>query len=261
MTVLLIDTETTGLDPATDRVIEMGWMLTDDSFNEPIAGASYLMRDESYPQLSKEIEGITGIPQALLEEQGKSVNAVMSFLEADLMEHKPDFVVAYNADFDRPMLASEFRRGAFGMLPGINRLEQTPFLCAMRDVQSNYLFKCWKLSHLALDKGVTINPSELHRALADVELMRKMLQASNESATSMYKYHQEPWIIVRAVTTPPWEDGGRSNDQARKRGFSWQKAKGCPEQKEFKNAWVKRIKERDFDSEVAALPLALRIVK
>lgn len=261
MRCLLLDTETTGLDPKKDRIIELGWMFTDSMFNNLQPGESYLMRDESYPDVTEEITKITGISQTMLLEQGRSPNAVFKQFNTAIETIQPDVIVAYNSPFDLGMLAEEIKRGMFDKFAGIEAFMKLPVVCAMSDVESNYAFKCWKLSHLALDKGVAINPAELHRALGDVELMRRMLIQSNITIQEILEFQREPWITVRAVTTKPWEDDGKSTNEAKKRGYSWEIAKGDPERKQHVKAWVKRIKEKHFATEENGAPFPVKIIR
>lgn len=258
MNCLLLDTETTGLDSTKDRIIEMGWMFTDSMFTPLAPGESHLMRDESYPDVSEEITKLTGISQVMLLEQGKSPTAVFSFLKEQLDIHKPEVIVAYNAQFDAGMVLAELKRGEY---EASGELQRLTFACAMVDVESNYAYKCWKLSHLALDKGVAIDPSKLHRASDDVELMRKMLVQTGTNIQEILEYQREPWIIVRAVTTKPWEDEGKSTNEAKKRGYSWEIAKGDPERKVHTKAWVKRVKERNLAAEEKEAPFPVRIIR
>lgn len=261
MKCLLLDTETTGLDNKKDRIIELGYMFTDSMFNPIRAGEAHLVRDESYPEVTDEITKITGISQQMLLDQAKAPLAVFSMFSNEILSMEPDVIVAYNSPFDMGMLKEEIERNKFDMFAGIEAFLKLPVICAMSDVESNYDFKCWKLSHLALDKGVAIDPKELHRALGDVELMRRMLVSTNTNAQEIIAYQNEPWITVRAVTTKPWEDDGKSTNEAKKRGYSWETAKGDPERKVHTKAWVKRIKEKKFAEEEKLATFPVRIIR
>ena len=161
--------------------------------------------------------------------------------------------MAYNRGFDEPIVKNEIRRQSINssMPVGLAHIMAVPHLCAMTDLEKNYEFKSWRLMHVALEYGVTVNPNELHRAIADVELMRKMLQASGYSPTDIYAFQQEPWVYVRALTRAPWEDKGESTGKAKQAGFSWEMARGDETQKKFSKCWVKRIKQRHVAAETA----------
>ena len=169
--IIGFDVETTGLDFSKDTIIEIGAVLMSNDFKTVSQQLNLLVRG---PQLSDEIIKLTGITQKELDEKGVEMDEAMQQL-SDLCDQDLDGVVAYNAQFDKQMFYGEVARGAYTLNPRIQRMLDAPWVCAMEDAESNYGFKCWKLSHLALDKGVAVNPADLHRAVADVELMRKML--------------------------------------------------------------------------------------
>jgi len=264
MSVLLIDFESTGLDTKNDRITEIGAMRTDLQFNPrvtegtPCDQLSTLVYDESYPDITPEVERVTGITKQMLVDEGAQPNAAFMLL-GDLVDVDLQCVVAFNAEYDKSLFIEEAFRNNMTLNPKINHLMQIPWLCAMRDIESNYDFKSWRLMHVALEYGVTVNPKELHRAIADVELMRKMLQASGTSPKAMLEFQQEPWVYVEAFVTKPWEDGGKAATLAKAAGYSWEKAKGDPTGREFKKSWVKRIKQKDFDKELT-LPIKVEKV-
>lgn len=242
MNILLLDFEATSVDPKTARVLEIGAMLTDSAFTPTGAGMSQLVWESGYPALTAEVEKVTNISQDMLTREG--VRPLEAFSElAELAEHhQVDAVIAYNTAYDHELFKAEVERQGFGRMPGIARMLQVPWICAMSDLETNYAFKSWRLMHVALEYGVTVNPKELHRAIADVELMRQMLVAAGATPGGMLNFKQEPWIFVRAVTTAPWEDGGKSNEIAKSLGFRWERAAGSD--RTFSKSWVKRIKER-----------------
>jgi DNA polymerase III epsilon subunit-like protein len=259
MSLLLLDLEGTGLDVKNDRITEIGAMRTDLQYQpriiegEPLTSLSTLVYDESYPDLTEEVEKVTNITNAMLKAEGAVPQAAFLLL-GDLVDEELQFVITYNTDYDKQLFIEEAFRNNMTLNPKINWLMQVPWLCAMRDVETNYLYKSWKLMHIALEYGVTVNPKELHRALADVELMRQMLIAANASPLKMFEFQSEPWIYVKAEVTKPWTDNGRSAALAKTAGYSWEKAKGDPTGREFPKQWIKRIKQKDFDKELT-LPM------
>lgn len=258
MSVLLIDFESTGVDTTKDRITEIGAMVVSDDFKEIHTEVSHLVYAENYPPLTAEVIQVTGITPEMLRE-AYSPEDMMADL-ADTLAHYPvSAVIAYNSPFDRGLMDAECGRQAATMLPEINMLMQAPWLCAMRDVEANLKCKSWKLMHVALDHGVTVNPKELHRAINDVELMRKMLVELGETFDSMLAYHNEPTVYVIAQVRPPWEDGGESSGIAKSLGFSWQVAKGDDTGRVIKNRWVKKIKQKDWVKlqETAPIKVAL----
>lgn len=243
MNVLLIDFEATSVDARTARILEIGAMITDEKFVcNPILGMSQLVWEPGYPALTPEVAKVTNLTTEMLVSEGIPARSAFIDLARIADSAKPAFVIAYNSIYDYQLFLAECARNNVEDWPGIRHLMSVPWLCAMTDIETNYQFKSWRLMHVALEYGVTVNPKELHRALADVELTRKMLEASGTSPTEMFEFQQEPWIFVQAITKKPWEDGSKSNDIAKSLGFRWQRAAGS--EREFKNQWVKRIKQR-----------------
>jgi DNA polymerase III epsilon subunit-like protein len=255
MRVLLLDTETTGLNTDTARIIELGAMVVNDQWQvEKEASLSELVYTLEYGQIDPIITKVTGITQEVLEDKGRQPAIVLTML-SDIIEAGPpiDFVVAYNRGFDEPIVKNEIARvwKDRPKPPGLLNLLGVPWLCAMADLEKNYEFKSWRLMHVALEYGVTVNPKELHRAINDVELMRRMLVASEYTPMDLYNFQCEPWVYTRALCKPPWEDRGESSGIAKQMGYSWERARGDETGKAYPKCWVKRIKQRHVDKEMA----------
>jgi len=252
--VLLFDTETTGLDFEKDRIIEIGACITDDNFGEPVEGFSQLVWDTDYPPLTQEVSELTGISREDLEKGSIKPKEAYAELHALIDRYKPRAIVAYNAEFDRRMIMADLKRGPYPceFLPG--------FVCAMNDLESNRQFKCWKLSHIALDYGLAVDPTDLHRALDDVFLMRRVLEKAGATVDSLLEYQNSPEVVITAVT-PSFRDdvGGKKRELAKKAGFTWQTPRGSEEF--FEKRWVKKIKFKDLQKEEENCLLPIRIVK
>lgn len=245
MAVLILDFESTGIDTSTARVTEIGAMLTDNEFRPLGHQMSQLVYDSDYPPITPEVELVTGITQDLLNE--KAVVSRRAFHQlGNLLTSDVEYVLAYNRAYDEALFRAEMTRGNYFDDPCLHRIAKLPWICGMVDVESNYKHKCWKLSHLALDYGVAVDPSILHRAINDVELTRQMLVAAKASPQDMHAYQVSPWLYVKAKVQAPWTDGGVSNAKAKLLGFTWEKAKG--DDKVHTKTWVRRIKEKEWQA-------------
>jgi DNA polymerase III epsilon subunit-like protein len=129
------------------------------------------------------------------------------------------------------------------MDPVINHLIQLPWICGLRDVKEHNQFKSRRLSHLALEYGVTVYPNKLHRAYGDVELTREMLHAVPTTAEKMYEYQQIPWVVVKAFVTFD------QKDLAKAQGYSWERVHGLD--RVFQKTWCKRIKQTELEKELS----------
>ena len=154
--------------------------------------------------------------------------------------------MAFNAGFDRSFIVEEMHRQDLIMDPRLHWMAQDPWLCAMKDIEQNYAHKSWKLSHLALGYGITVNPKELHRAINDVELMRQTMQASGATLESIVDFKNEPWVYLIAQVQGPWVDGGKSTGEAKALGYTFERAEG-DDTKTFTKSWVKRVKAKNVE--------------
>lgn len=159
---LFVDTETTGLDPQTDKVIELAMI----AFDYDRSGAVYGIRvafseleDPGFP-IPPEVTLITGITDE--DVKGKRFD---DRLVAEAVA-SADLVIAHNAAFDRPFLEERF--------PVFVR---KPWACSIRDVNWRELgFASSNLEFLAFRRGFFY---DAHRALVDcragIELLAEPL--------------------------------------------------------------------------------------
>lgn len=170
--VVVIDFETTGRDPETDRVIEIGLVTF-------IKGK--LQQRESLlvnpgipvPEESRAVHGITDEELAGAPDFGTVMPRVLGLLQGKLP-------VAYNANFDRSFLLAELRRAApEGMTPGdmppAARDEVVwvdPLVWAreiLKELQSR------RLSDVAKHLGIPLE--QAHRAAGDAEATGRVLMS------------------------------------------------------------------------------------
>lgn len=104
-TVLVLDTETTGLDASKEKIIELALLRVqvDLDSGEPLGSVSVYggFEDPGKP-VPKEIEKITGITTAMVKGQSLDATQVSEMLRG------VDLVIAHNAGFDRPFVESRF---------------------------------------------------------------------------------------------------------------------------------------------------------
>lgn len=250
-----IDFESTGLDVQKDRITEIGAIL----FNEenPKAALEYgrLIYEPGYPELTPEIQDITGItPEELMLKGISFVSAFGGLIDLFALKGWPDVFIAHNKAYDEALFKWEMKRHKVQLFEQFNKIDvekmfDIPWLCTIDDVKHPEKFKCRKLAHLALDYGVVVDPNVLHRAVDDVRLLVLMLTAGKMNLESMRLYASQPWVIVRAMVPKPFGpsgDGGKGKDAAKACGFGWEKPPGLFDVS-WPGFWVKRIKEAEFD--------------
>lgn len=251
MNVAVIDFETTGVDHKICRPIEVSVTITNNNFSEELTKYSALMLDDSYPAITEEIEKLTGISQNILVSLGKNPASVFAVVVSLLKQFNVGHILAYNCEFDKNVCHEEIKRHPL-FAESLSPLVNAKWLCAMRDVKKNYQYRCWKLSHLALDCGVTIDPTKLHRAAADVDLTIKMLKAQDTNVSEILTYNQTPWIPLEAVTREPWKDGGVSTKKAKDKGFRWETPQGF--ETKYLKRWVTMKKETECREFIDSCP-------
>ena len=228
--VLILDTETTGLDARQEQIIELAMLsvLVDRDTGLPVGEASVFesFEDPGYP-IPKEITEITGITDDMVRGQRIDDAQVMAMVE------QADVIVAHNAGFDRPFV--EARLPVFA---------QKPWNCSFVGID-------WKkegggsakLEFLAYSTGKFFY--DAHRALTDCHALLQVLIAPLSDGRTGLKTLLEGAQSLRyklSATGSPFE----SKDKLKARGYRWdgeQKAWWCalksPEALQEECAWLK----------------------
>lgn len=150
---LCLDTETTGLDAATDRIIELG--LVAFEYDQTTARiirivGRYSGFEDPGTLLSDVVKQVTGITDAMLTGQVFDDDAVIA------LARQADLVIAHNALFDRP-----FMEGRFPVFA------ERPWACTLQQIDwAKELINSRNLDYLLFRCGYFINA---HRALHDAE--------------------------------------------------------------------------------------------
>lgn len=240
MKVLGFDTETDGTDVDAANILEVGAVLFDVHEGTWTAerGLSKLVFEESYLPLNPKATKVNGITEDMLKKEGVSFKESVDALMEIAREAK--FIVAFNESFDRQVLKAQLIRHRLH-----SYVTDLPHLCAMRHVEAHMDKSSWKLKHLAVDYGVTVDPSKLHRAMADVMLMGEMLTAAGATPESMNEFASLPTIVIATPTIPPWEDNHVDKNAAKDDGYRWETPTGVD--KKYPKQWVKAIKKTEFN--------------
>ena len=210
--LLILDTETSGLDPAAHACLEVGAILFDVASRSVLAQQSFLL-----PVDTNAAEAINRIPAAvtrLPQPWSEGLNWFQHLVAA------ADVLVAHNAAFDRQW----FGRGA---LPPV----ATPWLCSMEDIRwpaDRQLRSRPSVRDLALAYGVPVWAA--HRALTDCIYLAEVF-ARCDDLELLLKRGLEPRRLVRARVS--FEE----RHQAKEAGFRWNDP--------IKGAWTRRLSERE----------------
>ena len=159
--LVILDTETTGLSHAKDRIIELAMLRVDvDTLTGLPVGDVQIydgLEDPGQP-ISQEVRQITGISDDMVRGQA------LDMARVDALLADADLVVAHNAGFDRPFCEAR--------CPGFAAL---PWACSFADIEWKKEGRSSaKLEHLALHQGLFY---EAHRAEVDCHALLAVLMA------------------------------------------------------------------------------------
>jgi DNA polymerase-3 subunit epsilon len=203
--LLVLDTETTGLDQSRDKIIELALLRVDvDSASGLPTGDIEVydgLEDPGMP-ISKEIETITGISSDMVKGQRLDEARIAALLDG------ADLVVAHNAAFDRPFVEAR--------LPQFQAL---PWACSFADIDWKQEGQgSAKLEYLAMAQGRFY---DAHRAEADchalLAVLGAMLPVSMQTGLArVMAAAQNPGYRLQA-TAAPFD----AKDLLKARGYRW----------------------------------------
>lgn len=259
--VLGFDLETTSLDTKKARIIEVGAVMfhVENRIWTPYQSFSSLVWQLGDEGLSNETIRITGITDDKLMAEGVPLFEVLGKLGT--IGSDAAFICGHNSVYDYSVFNAvlDHHTGS-RLIPGVQNLVETPWLCSKDDIRSNLDYNCKKLSHLSLDYGVAVDPKELHRAEADVLLMGKLLTAAGADPLEMKAFRDEPSFFLGIDIPAPWKDDGKGKAEAVSLGFSWQVARGTKEP-EFEKTWVRLCKESMIEALQAKANYRIKILR
>jgi len=232
---IVLDTETTGLDTATDKIIELGFIAFE---YDATSGKIYKILhnyggfEDPGQTLSAVIIQVTGITDEMVKGQHLNDADISKWLE------KADLVIAHNAAFDRQMLERRLP-----VAEGCN------WACTFNDISwTDEDISSLKLDYIAYKMGYFFDG---HRAVNDAQatlhLLSKALPKSGKLAMAELlnnaRFQSRRFFAVAA----PFE----KKDDLRNRGYRW-----MPEftytdnyNKPKKGVWSKAVAEVDIAEE------------
>ena len=213
--LLILDTETTGLDPGTHQCIEVGGILFDVPSRSVLSQVSFLLPCDRNPA-----EAVNGIAAAV-SRLDQPVEAALTLFEE--LVATADAVVAHNAAFDRQWFGS-------GGLPAIDR----PWICSMEEIpwpEERRLRATPSVRDLALAYGVPVWAA--HRALTDCIYVAQVFERCPD-LEELLQRAIEPRHLYRAVVAYS------ERHLAKAAGFRWNKP--------LPGAWSRRLSEREAGS-------------
>ena len=212
--ILILDTETTGLDNEIDDCLEVGSILFNVPSRSVLAQQSFLLPVEknNAEKINNIPAEITRLPQPLFE-------AIIYF---ESLVKLSDVIVAHNAAFDMKW---------FGLkeLPHIEK----QWICSMDDItwpSDRQLKTRPSVKDLALAYGVPV--WNAHRALTDCIYLAEVFKRCDGLENLLIRA-LEPKVLFRAQIS--YEE----RHLAKKAGFRWNES--------IKGAWSRRMSRRDME--------------
>jgi len=201
-TLLILDTETTGLNPQKDKIIEIGAVLWSVDHLCTVATYSNLIHADDNPA-----ENINRIPVAALKIWGVDLCDAFAGL-LDLVAGRVDALVAHNATFDRSFFEAH----------GLDLAEHyhVPWICTMSQIEWPRASSSKSLLATALAHDVAV--TDAHRALADCQILARLFARCAELGSDLQV------MLTRAlrpssryVAQVSYDD----RDRAKTAGFTW----------------------------------------
>jgi DNA polymerase-3 subunit epsilon len=220
--VLILDLETTGLSPETDRIVEVGMVLYSLAHASVVCSTSFLVNGG----IGNDAASINRIAPPMLTAHGETYEH--AFSEIHRWMTGADVVVAHNAEFDRSFLAPNLQRAL-------------PWVCTYADVDWP-TGRAGTLVALSLELGLGV--TQAHRALTDCMMIARCLQRVAElghDVTAMLERGLRPKALYQAVVSYD------NREQAKAAGFRWEGSS---------KRWLRQIAVEDAH----ALPFQVREV-
>ena len=203
--VVVLDTETTGLDHSKDRIMELALLRVDvDLVTGLPVGTMQVydqLEDPGIP-ISREVQEITGINDAMVQGQRLDDARIAMLLDG------VDLVIAHNAGFDRPFCEAR-----------IEQFRHLTWACSFADISWKAQGKrSAKLESLALEMGWFY---DAHRAEMDCHALLAVLianlpQLPHTGLAHLMEQARKPSYRLMA-TNAPFD----AKDKLKARGYRW----------------------------------------
>ena len=222
-TLLILDTETSGLDPKQDHCLEVGAILFHAPRRAVLAQHSFLL-----PVQDNAAESINHIP-ADVTRLNQPWREGLEYFQALL--DSAELLVAHNAAFDRQWFGKDH-------LPAVSK----PWLCTMEDIAwpvDRQLRSRPSVRDLALAYGVPVWAA--HRALTDCIYLAEVFCRCNDLEILML-HGLEPRRLMRAQVSY------QQRHLANQAGFRWNDP--------VQGAWTRRLSDRqaaELDFQVVSI--------
>lgn len=203
--MVILDTETTGLDIAKAKIIELAMVKVKYSPSLGLVTSIESIYDEledPYEPISPDVQKITGISNE--DVAGKKIN------EGEVCALLADnpLIVAHNASFDRPMFEKRFAH--------LSRLCSIPWGCSLSEIRWSTLddrISSLKQEAIASATGFFY---DAHRASTDCLALLWLLNNIQGALTALLASIDNTTYVIRALQAPY-----DVKNQLKNNGYSW----------------------------------------
>lgn len=197
MNILVIDTETTGLNPQQDSLLEIAAILWSIKHKCIITQTSTLI--QYFQLIENPAEPINAIPPEILQE-AKNYKASVNLINEMTLSAR--YVCAHNAEFDKAFC----KKLVDLKVPSKSWVDTQDITYPKSDFT-----KGTSLNNLAISHGIPIVGS--HRALNDCDTLVKLL-ALVPDLEEQLKKASRPKVLVKSLEEKP-------GSLSKKKGFIW----------------------------------------
>jgi DNA polymerase-3 subunit epsilon len=215
MKILILDTETTGLNSRTDYLLEIAAILWSVDLQCALMQVSTLICYE--PLIENPAEPLNGIPSKALE---FTFNYQFGLKLINQMSLSASYICGHNVEFDKT-----FCQNIRELELSTDKWIDTQDIVYPKSQYSNST----SLSNLAIIHGIPI--VESHRALDDCKILAKLLALVPDLETQLAKAAR-PKVLVKSLEERP-------GTLSRKYGFRWNTI--------IPLAWAKYMPEEDIE--------------
>ena len=224
----IIDLETTGLDPKTNEIIEIGTLIVSFTNEDGFIALEFADNQLQQPitPITEEITKITGITNE--EVAGKSVN----WQQIEHALNDVDLIVCHNASFDRNFMELQTPSHFAEMI------KTKAFGCSSRGVNWAQLgFEGAKLEYLNLKMGYFYDG---HRALVDCWATLNLFIRTPEAFDELKAGVRKKEHLICAINAD-----FDKKDELKARRYRWSDGSG-----DLPKSWWTTVSEEDYQAEL-----------
>ncbi|PXF49209.1 DNA polymerase III subunit epsilon [Gracilariopsis chorda] len=189
--IIIWDTETTGLSPSKNHIVEIAMMELECTSpkSTPYTFSSLVHPPgESAPRAASRVHGITNDMMQDAPSFDKVWDGVLEYISYVSHQRGKPILVAHNLSFDLSFLKSELRRIG-------ESLPDWDFACSLRDI-AKIVWPGHSASLASLGQLLSIQNEEAHRALSDVETTSRIIGKADEHLRKVTMRMGAPEVAV-----------------------------------------------------------------